>query len=128
MSTNTSFTNCTGDPHEALKDVKSSWFALNIPDPTDQPMNECCAPNPVRPVSGAGCYIWCEIPQYYLNETGGNPNGLPDALNGCLSSHHENPRRGFTYDVKTSTATSRVSVGALLKVGFAAGLVATALW
>ena len=44
-------------------------------------MRLCCAPNRVQIVDG--CYLWCEIPKAYFNNT--DKNGAMSGFAACLT-------------------------------------------
>lgn len=51
-------------------------------DTSYPPMQLCCAPNRVQIVDG--CYLWCEIPRAYFNNT--DKNGAMGGFGACLTA------------------------------------------
>ena len=101
-----------------------SYIAVMSQDALDPAITACCAPNPVSLVDN--CYVWCQIPQSYLNGTSQSDSSetvIANAFGMCLGKH--GTRAGISVDVKKSgggTATSRGGVQRLLIAGAATTL------
>ena len=58
---------------------------------TREAMAACCAPSPVQLVDG--CYLWCEIPARYFNNSASH-DAVVGQMTSCIRA--EDKRRNFT--------------------------------
>ncbi|KAI3319772.1 hypothetical protein HD806DRAFT_507960 [Xylariaceae sp. AK1471] len=75
--------------------VKSDYFELNETNTADPALVACCAPNPVQ--SAGGCYVWCEVPAAY-----GNDSANAEPFGECLKKHG----RDYIPNIKEGTPPS----------------------
>ena len=62
-----------------------SAFVLPGTDPNDPALDECCDGYPVSVVDS--CYLWCQVPDDYVNGTLSRQNNATDVFKMCLNNY-----------------------------------------
>jgi hypothetical protein len=77
------------------------------------PMAACCAPNLVQIVDR--CYLWCEIPESYLNGT--DKDGAAAAFSTCLRLRKVDGDGLRITGYQFNTAAARLGMGSARQIG-----------